>query len=1242
MLRQLEAATGGLSHEMVRPGLAPWAWPWVHSKTMRDTSPDPSYFSLQPGFMVVHGNRLEDLRDLVVDFVKHRPLPPLQPEVFLVQSNGMKHWLEMALADDSALGICAATRMELPSAFLWQIYRSVLGAQAVPVHMPFDKSALVWRLLRLLPQVAKQEAVYQPLAHYLASHSDGRKLYQLAQQVADVLDGYQSYRADWLADWAQGRDVLQAHAGPAQPLPEDQVWQAHLWRALQTDVGESQAQASRAAVHAQFMQALKALAPSARPAGLPHRVVVFGISALPMQAVEALAALGKFCQVMMVVQNPCRHYWSHVVDGRASLHARTRQKSKSGVPIPLLPSDPADLHAQAHPLLASWGKQGRDYLHLLDGYDQPETYAQVLQKIEVFETPQAAQGQHLNQLQQLQADILDLEPLPVCPQPEPPADGSITLVTTHSAQREVEVLHDQILAWLDADPALQPRDVMVMVPDMVQFAPHIQAVFGRFAQGTARHIPFSVADTSSREMPLVQALERLLGLTTSRISLADGLSLFEVAAVQKRFGLQAADVRVLQNWLTRAGVRWGLDAAHRQSWGLPQASGMDQNTWAFGLRRLLMGYATGPGLAWQGVEPLPEVGGLSAQLLGSLAQWLQAIDRHLHAVSQDQTPSQWVSTLQALLADFFEASDDAEARLLAQLQQQLQRWLQLCEQAALTTALPLVVVREHWLAQIEAPGLHQRFLGGGVQFATLMPMRAIPFKVVCLLGMNDKDYPRQTLPRDFDLLARQWRAGDRSRREDDRYLFLEALLSARDKLYISWQSHRATDNAEQPTSVLVAQLMDVLRARFAHAPKPVLQPLQAFSPRYFEAGSGFRTYATDWQLAMGRREGRGEGLGEGACQAAANSSVSAAAVASSCSAKSTLDVEALQAFLRHPVEVYWRQRLAVRIAQPEAAAPEDEPFALDGLAQYQLGQSLLQADNAEDALQALRGQGQLPMAAFGRKLGHDLLHKAQEVRERAMPWLAHYPDSLPPQPLSLVIEGVTLTGALRGLRQGPSGWLQLSLQPGAVTHGKGNALPRWDKWVNLWVVHVLICASASPGAQPLRSVLLGIDGETTLASLSVAEAKAQLQAWLQAYAQAWQAPLPVALRTGLAYLSSWQATSSNPASDPASVPDEAEGDESRLEVALRQAQDVFDGGFATEGEWTRSPYLQRSFDTFDDIAASLPQWAHALYGGLLTHVQLTHAPQAVPQVVPEVAQEPLEAPTKNAVTLPKPAAGELA
>ena len=1154
------------------------------------TSPAP--FSLQPGFMVVHGNRLEDLRDLVVDFVKHRPLPPLQPEVFLVQSNGMKHWLEAALADERALGICAATRMALPSAFLWQMYRCVLGSQAVPVHMPFDKSALVWRLLRLLPALAQNDPICATLAQYLAGDGDGRKLYQLAQQVADVLDGYQSYRADWLADWAQGRDVLQASAGPASALPPDQRWQAQVWRALLADVGPAQAQASRSAVHAQFMAKLSAL--SNRPPGLPHRVVVFGISSLPMQAVQALAALGRFVQVLMVVQNPCRHYWGHVVDGRAALQARTRQASKSGVPVAALSTSAADLHAQAHPLLASWGKQGRDYLHLLDGYDQPETYAQVLSKIEVFEPPQARTGQRLNQLQQLQADILDLEPLPAVPQAEPRAEGAITLVTTHGAQREVEVLHDQLLAWFDADPSLQARDVMVMVPDMAQFVPHIQAVFGRFAPGTARHIPYSVADTTARDMPLVQALERLLGLPTSRISLTDWLSLFEVAAVQKRFALSAADVQVLQNWLTRAGVRWGLDAAHRKAWGVPEMAGIDQNTWAFGLRRLLMGYASAQGPVWQGVAPLPEVGGLSAQWLGALAEWIAAMDRSLQALSVAQTPRQWVGTLQALLAQFFEASDDAEERLLGQLQRELQRWLLLCEQAALDTDLPLVVVREHWLAQIEAPGLHQRFLGGGVQFATLMPMRAIPFKVVCLLGMNDQDYPRPTLPRDFDLMTRQWRAGDRSRREDDRYLFLEAVLSARDKLYISWQGHRATDNAEQPTSVLVSQFMDVLRARFADAPQPVPQPLQAFSSRYFEVGSGLRTYASDWQQALAQPD-----------EASAPESPAPAAVPSEPPA--SLDVQTLQDFLRHPVQVYWRHRLNVRVASPEAAAPEDEPFELDGLAQYLLGQTLLQAESLDSALQQLQAQGELPMGALGRQAGHALLLKAQAVRERAAPWLAQYPECLPPQPLNLTLDGFTLTGALRGLRQGPRGWAQCAVQPGAVTHGKGKAWPRWDKWIYLWVVHVLACASE----RPVHSVLCGIDGETQMPALTAAQARAQLSQWLQAYRQAWQAPLPVALRTGLAYLECLQGAALSP---DAAAGDDAEEDESMTEAALRQARQEFEGGFATEGEQARSAYLQRSFESFDDLAAALPHWATALYGGLMTQVQMggarTDAPAA--------------------------------
>ena len=196
--------------------------------------------------------------------------------------------------------------------------------------------------------------------------------------------------------------------------------------------------------------------------------------------------------------------------------------------------------------------------------------------------------------------------------------------------------------------------------------------------------------------------------------------------------------------------------------------------------------------------------------------------------------------MRTLVARFFTPADDADERAIANLLSPLDDWLWACEEASLDTALPLEVVREHWLSQIQDAGLQQRFFGGGVQFGTLMPMRSIPFKVIALLGMNDGDYPRVQAPRDFDLMAQTWRAGDRSRREDDRYLFLEALLSARQRLYVSWQGHSASDNSARPPSVLVAQLLDHVNACWAPERKPQAQPLQAFSPAYFDAGPSLR------------------------------------------------------------------------------------------------------------------------------------------------------------------------------------------------------------------------------------------------------------------------------------------------------------------------------------------------------------------------------------------------------------------
>jgi len=1123
--------------------------------------------------MVFHGNRLEDLRDLTLGLFRSQPLPPLVPETLLVQSNGMKHWLEMALADDGAMGICAATQMELPSSFIWRMYRLVLGQAVVPVAMPFDKQALVWRLWRLLPEFAQSHQV-APLLAYVKDDPHGRQRYQLAQQVADVFDGYQSYRADWLADWGNGQFVLRYKA-ERKAMPPDQVWQAQLWQQLQQDVLQTQAPElssqclSRADVHSQFMHKVQQ-AKALKPEGLPPRIVVFGISNLPMQVVEALAALGRWCQVLMMVQNPCQEYWGHDMD----------------------------LVAQKHSLLSSWGQQGRDYLHALERFDQPENALSVMSKQTFFVDP--AEQACPSRLQHIQSDILNLKAMPE--QPEfLPDDGSIQMVQAHSAQREVEILHDQLWAWFDENPTWKPADVMVMVPDMANFSSHIQAVFGRFPVQHPRHIPFSVADTTPRQVPLVQALEFLLNLPQARITMSEWLSLFEVSAVRAKFQMDEADVQTMKNWLQDAAVRWGLNPTHRQKWGVPSnMPHAQQNTWAYGLQRLILGYAAGQAegnAAWQGVLPLPQVSGLSALKVGYLAQWLEAVSISLAQLNANHAPAEWCSVMHDLMARFFEADNEADERMLLRLKQELTQWQSLCDQAALSEPLPLTVVREHWLSGLESTGLKQRFFGGGVQFSTLMPMRAIPFKGLCLLGMNDGAYPRQSTPRDFDLMTTHWLAGDRSRREDDRYLFLEAFLSAREKLYISWQGRRSTDNQKMPPSVLVAQLRDTFKARFSPELDAVLQPLQAFSAKYFKPDSKFFTYADDWETA--------QRIGSEFKSSFSGPSARAApeAAPSELQAISEWPLQECMRLLRQPVDVYWRSRLGVLLKGPEEAMLDDENFSLNGLDRYALGRQLLEAEDIELQLEAEKLLGQLPMGASGQLALKQQYDAALRVIDRADAYLEKYPQELPTQSVAVVIAmpwgDVRISAEILGLRQVlhsadplPTDsehvqTLQLTRRPGAVATGqKDQQSARADVLINLWPNHVLLSAAG----WTVSSVAVGLDAVAVLPAMPPQAAKHLLAQWLAVYAQAWAKPLPTTLKAGLAFVSE-QIRSAQSGKDVAA--------DQIIEMALDKARKEFSDGFSESTDLARSLYVQRSFDNFDPLIEGLPNWAPLLYGDLI-------------------------------------------
>ncbi|MEO7853100.1 MAG: exodeoxyribonuclease V subunit gamma, partial [Rubrivivax sp.] len=977
---------------------------------------------IDAGFVLLQGNRLELLMQAVDSWLLAHPLDALEPEQILVQSNGMAEWLKMSLA--TRAGICAAAKVELPARFLWRSFRQVLGAAAVPSSAPLDKPALVWRLMQLLPEVAGRSG-FAPLASLVQGDNMQRRL-QLAQRLADLFDQYQVYRGDWLDAWVAGHDRLPRFAGDldAPTLGADQHWQAALWRVMIESLPAEQRHATRPGLHQRF---IAALARGPRPVQLPRRIVVFGMVHLPTQVLSALAALSRHCQVLLAVPNPCRFHWADTIDGRELLRLQQRhQPLRGGQDLAAVALH--DMHAHAHPLLAAWGRQGRDFVRQLDAFDAAAVSARQppMSRVDLFDDAPAH-----TLLQQVHARIRDLVPLDehaaLAPAGPGAADRSIVFHIAHGVQREVEILHDQLLQLLaDAPPdePLNPRDVVVMVPDIQVFAPAIRSVFGQYERHDARFIPFDITDLRQRgDDPLLIALEWLLGASQRRCTASELRDLLDVPAVATRFALDSADLPRLALWIEGAGIRWGLDASHRSGLGLGECH--DLNTWQFGLRRMLLGYAVGEGGAVQNIEPYGEIGGLDATLVGSLSMLIDAL-RHWTLLSQElSTPRQWAARFNTLVDQFFAPTGDADRLTLAALRAALSDWLAACESAGFDAPVDLAVAREAWLSQFDLPGARQRFRAGGVTFCTLLPMRAIPFEVVCLLGMNDGDYPRPAHRADFDLmgLPGQTRPGDRSRRADDRQLMLEAVLSARRALYISWAGRSQRDNSEQPPSVLVSQLRDYLRAGWGDgvlAPRTTEHPLQPFSRRYFQRGStrqdgeaGLFTHAREWRQA------------HEPVLTARPSSMPHADI------DTALDLKALARFLKQPVREYFGRRLQVHFDAGDNSAGDDESFALEGLDRYRVieegierlaahpenlaeGQDL--GAMVEQQVARARRAGQLPMASVGRHAEIELLATLVPMLAQWRELRALYPYGIEPLPLRHEHAGLGIDDVLLGLR----------------------------------------------------------------------------------------------------------------------------------------------------------------------------------------------------------------------------------
>ncbi|ELI9245016.1 exodeoxyribonuclease V subunit gamma [Escherichia coli] len=1102
---------------------------------------------------VYHSNRLDVLEALMEFIVERERLDdPFEPEMILVQSTGMAQWLQMTLSQK--FGIAANIDFPLPASFIWDMFVRVLPE--IPQESAFNKQSMSWKLMTLLPQLLERED-FTLLRHYLTDDSDKRKLFQLSSKAADLFDQYLVYRPDWLAQWETGHLV--------EGVGEAQAWQAPLWKALVEYTDElGQPRWHRANLYQRFIETLESA--TTCPPGLPSRVFICGISALPPVYLQALQALGKHIEIHLLFTNPCRYYWGDIKDPAylAKLLTRQRRHSFEDRELPLFrDSENAGQLFNSdgeqdvgNPLLASWGKLGRDYIYLLSDLESS-------QELDAFVdvTPD-------NLLHNIQSDILELENRAVAgvnieefsrsdnKRPLDPLDSSITFHVCHSPQREVEVLHDRLLAMLEEDPTLTPRDIIVMVADIDSYSPFIQAVFG--SAPADRYLPYAISDRRARQShPVLEAFISLLSLPDSRFVSEDVLALLDVPVLAARFDITEEGLRYLRQWVNESGIRWGIDDDNVRELELP-ATG--QHTWRFGLTRMLLGYAMESAQGeWQSVLPYDESSGLIAELVGHLSSLLMQLNIWRRGLAQERPLEEWLPVCRDMLNAFFLPDAETEAAMTL-IEQQWQAIIAEGLGAQYGDAVPLSLLRDELAQRLDQERISQRFLAGPVNICTLMPMRSIPFKVVCLLGMNDGVYPRQLAPLGFDLMSQKPKRGDRSRRDDDRYLFLEALISAQQKLYISYIGRSIQDNSERFPSVLVQELIDYIgqshylpgdealncdesEAR-VKAHLTCHHTRMPFDPQNYQPGN-LQSYAREWLPAASQ----------------AGKAHSEFVQPLPFTLPETVPLETLQRFWAHPVRAFFQMRLQVNFRTEDSEIPDTEPFILEGLSRYQINQQLLnvlvEQDDAERLFRRFRAAGDLPYGAFGEIFWETQCQEMQQLADRVI--ACRQPGQS--MEIDLACNGVQITGWLPQVQ--PDGLLRW--RPSLLSVAQG---------MQLWLEHLVYCASGGNGESRL---FLRKDGEWRFPPLAAEQALHYLSQLIEGYREGMSAPLLVLPESGGAWLKTCYDAQNDAMLD----------DDSTLQKARTKFLQAYEGNMMVRGEgddiWYQRLWRQLTPETMEAI-----------------------------------------------------------
>ena len=932
-------------------------------------------------------NRLENLV-ILLDKVMHTGSHAhiLSEEFILVQNKGMQHWLNLKLAESR--GISMNLTFSLPMQFFWQQIRNILNTGLdpkdehliVPEQSSYTREILSWRIYEIL---STDTIINNPLCHEASRYwlgetaagddADDGKRYQLSCQLADLFEQYLIFRPDWILAWDKGQMI----AGLA-----GQQWQLLIWQEL----------IRQEPLHPVRLLKSAVIRLQQEKCTVPERISLFGINTLPPLWLEFLSELGQQTQVHFFHLNPCVEYWGDLKTDKSYAKEQFYRWINSSDRM-LSNEDIAADVPLSNPLLSNLGSQGKDFLYLLQEYTSIE--------IPVYESPvelSPAGTGTASVLQRVQNDILNFED--AREMPRQCIDDSIVFASAHSALREIQALHDWLLHQINNDASLTPKDILVMCPNIENYAPYVDAVFAHGWNDWSEQVPplpCSIADRTLKDSePLVQAFIDLLELPDSRFQVSQILGYLRLPALQKKFSFADDELVLLERWVNHAAIHWGLDAAHKQriisteksiSYAdEPQHESPQPNensrshfakhtsinnkfSWQQGLKRLLLGFAhNDQAVLYQDQLLLADVEGDEALLLGRYFELLEQLQYYARELQTARSPNDWKQfLLQARDSLFSPLSDDSNAQQI--IEQAIDDFAEYTHHAHYEKKLPLSVMRDFLLSHFSQAEPGRQFMAGQVTFCSMLPMRSVPFRVIAILGLNDGEFPRQRQAMGFDLMAMQPpRKGDRSRRGDDRYLFLEALISCRDKLYLSYQGHDIKTNNSREPSLVLQELINYLEKAYGwhlaaqptadkaieHREQQLINiPLQVFSQANYQGK--WKSFNANW-LKLGEAGSFRNNLHRIDFPSADEDEI-------------TITAEQLVQFFDNPCKQFAQQRLGLYFENNQDSIPQDsEPFVTNHLDRYLIQDAIIKtllsdAADEQDRVDLMRGfslSGNLP------------------------------------------------------------------------------------------------------------------------------------------------------------------------------------------------------------------------------------------------------------------------------------------